>query len=529
MAAPWEKYKETTADNDGPWSKYQPQTQSTDEESSASIGHTLRMLPSSFNKGVSGGLDLLLNAPTNIANLGVSGAGMAALALGSPETASKLAGYVTQQPNYARRAFEKIGAIENINPQSAGERIADIAAQGAGGSVVGPNASLISMLRNALVSATGGAAGQSVTEATGSPLAGQLTSLVVPAVLPNAELAAALANRKQANAARDAIAKAGMEQGYVLPPSANNPTALNRFVESLGGKAATRQATEVANQPVTNQLVRQQLGLAPNTPITEAALSDLRKTLSDPYKQIAKISPYTEQVATNKVDTLTNQPVMTSREVNPAQILDDLKTARADANSWWKAYSRDAHPETKAKAEEYQAKANALENQLENVAAKAGKPDLIDDLRDARKRIAQTYNVEKALNIGTTNVSARDIGSALAKGAPFTGNLKLIGEFAEQNPLYTRETSDVSTPGVDALRTVGGTMTAASGHPGAALAAFLGAPARAVALSRPYQNMFAMPNYDPGMLAKMLKNYTPFERDLIMARMAALQNQEQNQ
>jgi hypothetical protein len=491
------------------------------------LGHTARMIPSSFNKGVAGVLDAVLNTPTNLANIGVSGAGMAALALGSPETASKLAGYVTQQPNYARRAFEKIGAIENINPQSAGERIADIAAQGAGGSVAGPNASLISLLRNASVSAAGGAAGQGVTEATGSPLAGQLTSLVVPAVLPNAELAAALAKRKQANAARDAITTAGMEQGYVLPPSINNSTWFNRFVESLGGKAATRQAAEIANQPVTNKLVRQQLGLAENAPITESALSDLRSTLSEPYKKVASIAPYKEEVQSSQIDPITNQPVTKLQTVNPSQILDDLKIARANANQWWKAYSRDAHPETKDKAQAYTAEANALERRLEGVAEKTGNSQLINELRDARRQIAQTYDVEKALNIGTTNVSARDIGSALSKGAPFTGNLKTIGEFAEQNPLYTRETSDVSTPGVDALRTVGGTMTAASGHPGAALAAFLGAPARAVALSRPYQNMFAMPNYDPGMLAKMLKNYTPFERDLIMAQMAARQSQEQ--
>jgi hypothetical protein len=511
-------------DDDVVGSHLSVKTQPTD------LGHTVRMIPSSFNKGVASVLDAVLNTPTNLANIGVSGAGLTALALGSPETASKLAGYVTPQPNYARRTFEKIGAIENINPQSAGERIADIAAQGAGGALLGPSASLPALARTAGIGAASAGAGQGVTEATGSPLAGQLVGLAAPATLPTSEsiskLVAALEARRKMNAARDAITTAGMEQGYVLPPSVNRPTALNRFLESISGKAATRQAVEVANQPVTNKLVREQLGLDPDAPITEAALDNLRDKLSEPYKKVAKIAPYREQVATNKIDPLTNQPVMESRKVDPKQMLFDLRQARSEASQYERAFLRDQQPATKQQAELYKAEATRLEKEIEAAAVKSGNPQLVNELREARKQIAQTYDVENALNIGTTNVSARDIGASLSKGKPLTGNLQMIGKFAEQNPLYTRETSEVSTPGVDALRTLGGTMVAASGHPGVALAAFLGAPTRALLLSKPYQRMFATPNYDPGMLAKALKNYTPFERDLIMAQMAARQSQE---
>lgn len=502
------------------------------ETAAPSLGHTASLIPESFNLGLAKTLDAVLNTPTNIANIGVSGAGLTALALNQPELASKLAGYVTPTPDYAQRAFRAIGATHpDIVPQTGGERILSATSQAVGGSLLNPSASLGAFARMAGISGLSGAAGQTTEEATGSPLAGQLVGLAAPAVLPTSDsiskLVSALDARRKMNAAKDAITASGMEQGYVLPPSVNNPTTLNKFLEGISGKAATRQASEVANQQVTNKLVREQLGLAPDAPITEATLKDLRDKLSAPYKQVEKIAPYREQVATNKIDPLTNQPVMESRQVNPKQMLFDLREARSQASQYERAFLRDQQPTTKQQAQTYKAEATRLENEIEAAAVKSGNPQLVDELREARKRIAQTYDVENALNIGTTNVSARDIGASLAKGKPLTGNLKLIGQFAEQNPLYTRETSDVSTPGVDALRTVGGTMLAASGHPGVALAAFLGAPTRAMLLSKPYQRMFATPNYDPGMLAKALKNYTPFERDLIMAQMAARQTQEQ--
>lgn len=491
------------------------------------------VIPSAFNKGVAGVVDLLLNTPTNIANLGVSGAGLAAQAAGYPEAAERLAGYITPQPNYAQRLFEKVGAIDkSAEPTTRTERILGAGSQAAGGSMFDPAAGA-SFIRTVVPSILGSVAGQATTEATGSPLAGALTSLATPAGVSYGAGAATrkvnqLAQQKALREPSDAITTAGMERGYVLPPTEQNPTAINRLLESLGGKAAVRQSVELRNQEVTNRLVREQLGLPPNAPITEDALEKLRSQFSAPYEAIRKIPPYREQVATNQIDTLTNTPIMRSVEVNPNDILDQLRVARANSKQWYAAFARDAHPETEAKAIAYKNEANVLENKLEDIANKTGNPDLVNQLREARRNIAQTYTVENALNASATNVNARNLAKALEKGVPLTGNLKLSAQFAQQNPLYTREASGVSTPGVDALRTVGGAMMAASGNVVGALPAFAGAPARGIALSGPYQRRFAVPrNYDPGMIAKALKDYSPFEQQLILARMAGLQAQEQ--
>jgi len=181
MAAPWENYQQASA-NESPWVKYQPNgEESITEKPSPSFGHTASLIPESFNLGLAKTLDVALNAPANIANLGVSGAGLAALALNRPELASKLAGYVQQAPNYAQRAFEAIGATHpDITPQSSGERILSSGMQGVGGSLVGPFGSLGSLVRTAAISGGAGGTGQAVTEATGSQLAGALASMAVP-------------------------------------------------------------------------------------------------------------------------------------------------------------------------------------------------------------------------------------------------------------------------------------------------------------------------------------------------------------
>ncbi len=164
------------------WANIEHQKTLAPASESGTMGRMMRMLPSSFNKGVAGGLDVLLNAPTNIKNIGVSAAGLGALAADKPDLAMSLSKYVSPQPNYARRLFEKVGAVEPIEPQTAGERIVDVAAQGAGGALMGPGASLPALARSAGVGAVSGGAGQGVAEVTGSPVAGAIAGLAAPSV-----------------------------------------------------------------------------------------------------------------------------------------------------------------------------------------------------------------------------------------------------------------------------------------------------------------------------------------------------------
>lgn len=150
-------------------------------------------------------------------------------------------------------------------------------------------------------------AGAATAEATGSPLLGAAVNTGIQA-LPMAagpafaaarpalaargakNLAASDALREQ-NAVRDTTVNTAMDEGYVMPPSANNPTWMNKKLESIAGKAATTQEAQIRNQVVTNRLAREELGLGPNTPITVGVLDMYREMHSGPYREVAKLPP----------------------------------------------------------------------------------------------------------------------------------------------------------------------------------------------------------------------------------------------
>jgi hypothetical protein len=114
---------------------------------------------------------------------------------------------------------------------------------------------------------------------------------------------------------------------------------------------------------------------------------------------------------------------------NPAKALEDLKQARHDASSWYTSYNRSANPEELAKAQKFNSMAEKLESSLESYAKSLGKDDLVENLIKARKEIAKTYTVERALKDGSGNVDAKVIGKLFDKRKPLSDGLDKVGKF----------------------------------------------------------------------------------------------------
>ncbi len=295
----------------------------------------------------------------------------------------------------------------------------------------------------------------------------------------------AVAAERAKNAVRNATLAAGKEAGYVLPPSAVNPSMLNRTLETVAGKAAVKQAATIQNQGITDMLAKRALGLPEDSALSEALLRQVRDEAAEPYRQVA---------------------AMSTRAAND---LEKLKQARSDANIYWKHYGASADPSSLAKAQAAGADANALEASIEQAATAAGQPELVDSLRAGRQRIAKTYTVERALNLGDGSVSAPAIGRAMDKGAPLTDDLATIGQFQQAFPAYTGEGNRVPTPGVSKIKGVlsatGATVGALHGGAplavaGAALPMVADDITRAAVLSRVGQALLAkrQPRYDRG-------------------------------
>ncbi len=401
------------------------------------------------------GVANLLNTPVTLWNLAKGAAGA---------MHPQIKDYMQPTPNYPMQAAESMGLVDPAKePQTAGQRIADAAVQGGVGALAGPGG----FLKNAATGLAAGGAGQTTTEVTGSPTAGMVAGALTPFMLRS------YSKPPEMNAVKQQTLEEGRKAGYVVPPTEVNPSFINEKLESLAGKAAVKQEAVLRNQGVTNALAAKALGLAPDTPLTEGTLNAVREHASPPYKQVAQISPM------------------------GASALEKLKDARFEASDAWKFYQRSGDPAARKEAAALSQKADLYESAIEKMAKQAGQPGLIDDLRESRKLIAKTYDVEKSLNLGSADVSAPALGSQLDKAglAAKSGDLAVVGKFQQAFPKFMGEGTKSPVPGVSGTDAAMAAGLGMGGYGAAGPAGWLAAglplvrgPARAYALSNMKQN-----------------------------------------
>lgn len=288
------------------------------------------------------------------------------------------------------------------------------------------------------------------------------------------------------NTTKDASLKAAQEAGYVIPKSLYDPTFLSNRLESVAGKAATKQAAAGRNTEVTNLLARKSLGLPNDAPLSVNAVEGVRKTAYKPYEEIAGLSK------------------------GAANTLEDLKQNRADANAWFNSYNRTANPEHLAKAKELKEVADMAENVLEDYAKNAGKAGLVNDLVKSRKIIAKTYTVQRALNPATGDIDPNVLGRLYSKGKPLSDGLDEIGRFNAAFPQVSKANASIPAAGVskvEALAMAGLGLGGAYGTDSplgaaAGLLPLLSHPARSAALSKLLQST---PDYSQKLTPKLLE------------------------
>lgn len=283
-------------------------------------------------------------------------------------------------------------------------------------------------------------------------------------------------------------AKEGMNAGYIIPPNMLQPSFKNQVIESFSGKQATQQIASMKNSEVTEGLVRKSLGIADDVPLTQSTMENLRKTAGKAYAEVSAVSP------------------------NAAADLEALKIARNESQGWFKAYNRSARPDDLAQAKNFKAQADALENALEAHALAAGKTALVPDLIAARKAIAKTYTVGRALNDASGTVDARILGRMSEKGMPLSDGLDVAGKFASAFPSIMKTPMQVGSPashnlkaGMSALMGGGGMATMGPFGAAAAAVPFI-APqlARSIMFSNRAQNSLLNSGQGGGVMRGLL-------------------------
>jgi hypothetical protein len=301
------------------------------------------------------------------------------------------------------------------------------------------------------------------------------------------------------------IAKA---QGYTVPPTMANPSTANRLLEGFAGKLTTGQASSSKNQEITNNLVKRDLGLPKDIPLTRDTLNLLRRDAGESYNVIRGTGTVTTDDAfADALNNITKKyqgaakdfPDLAKNEA--VDIVNSIKVSQFDSDSAIDAISvlrsnaDDAFAKgNKSSGKAYREAAGALEDLLGRHLKASGAPDdIVRDYQNARTTIAKTYSVEDALNPVTGNIIASKLNKQLLKGKPLTGGMRDIATFAGAYPTAAREITS-SMPGLSPLDYATGGLAAAATQNPALLAATVSRPlVRGAILSRPYQNMMLTP------------------------------------
>jgi hypothetical protein len=242
---------------------------------------------------------------------------------------------------------------------------------------------------------------------------------------------------------KDLAAQSAKQAGYSLPPSATGKGSAG--MESFAGKAALNQEATINNQAITDALARRAASLPAGEEITKESLAQARQVLSAPYREVSAVSK------------------------TAAKALDKLGDVREEMNLAFNEYNRTASRQALKEAKSLRATAGTLEKVIDREAVKIGQPELLEALRQSRVALAKNFDVQRALNPYTGEVSAKAIGQIAGK-KKVTDELSTIASFAKSFPKYAGEASKVPTPGVSALNPI------ASAGLGMGTAAVTGSP-----------------------------------------------------
>lgn len=430
------------------------------------------------------GLANLLNTPITLANLIMSG-------IASLPGAGHLTGLqaAAAEPELKQNPIMDLAAQAGIvdpakNPQTGPQRIVDTAIQAAISAAAVPAAGVVGAVKGAAIGAASGAAAQTTKELTGS----DLLAVAVGVATPFAVRAALETGSKVLLTDTGKLTlKEAQQVGYVVEPSAIRQPSSK--LETIAGKASIAQEAATRNQTVTNRLAAKSIGLPEDTPLSPSLLNELKKRAAKPYEEVEVLRA-----------SQTNLPWF-PRYHSPS-LMDELTQARQDATALYKAYYARPDEGVRKAAEAASSLAKSIEADIDMIANAAGQPDLLDRLKAARMLYARINDVEKALNVGSGNVSAPILGRMVDKGAPLSGELRTVGKFAQAFPRVAREVESVPPSGVSGTDAAGAAVLSIGG------AAAAGSPAGAVAgglplLRGPARNRMLSPTVQKGLLTEL--------------------------
>lgn len=280
-------------------------------------------------------------------------------------------------------------------------------------------------------------------------------------------------------------ARKSMQAGYIIPPSMVRPTFANRLLESQSGKFETAQLAATKNQRVTDSLTRKALGLAEDAPLNQETMGGIRTQAGKVYEQakgagMIQADPAyfhaLDDIASKYKTAAKDFPSLgpTNMHGKPIDVIGNmvagLKVNQFDASSAIDGIKvlRDSADKAFLSGDKTLGKASkdaaaAMESIVERHLQATGEPELFNAFKDARRLIAKTYTVQKALREGAGTVDARVLGREVQKGNPITGELLTAGQFGNVFNKAAQPPSVIGSPGVNTLKNTLAMLTSGIG------------------------------------------------------------------
>lgn len=281
-----------------------------------------------------------------------------------------------------------------------------------------------------------------LTAARNTPI-GQ--AIEAPLVARAAKTQAANVARSYENAPIIDAAQAADRTGLAVNPAITNPTFANKTKGMVIGPAFEDAAAK-ANAKQTTTLVRNDLGLTSDQPLNASAIDAALNKASKPYDAVRKIPELTpdasvissmdalrvpeligDEGASAKVNALVDTAI---DEVNKgrsgALVVDDIRQLRKQAQSVYKARDAGTNPAAAdiAAADARMGLANSLESLIESNAASLPNFKDINAIREARTRMAQIYDHDRAINYANGTVDPQAYAKMLDERK---GNMTGVG------------------------------------------------------------------------------------------------------
>lgn len=369
---------------------------------------------------------------------------------------------------------------------------------------------------------------------------GNLATLAGPAVQQVAPVIKAPIKARQQRVQAERVAKsykdapvidaaeAGQRLGVALNPAESNPTVGNKIKSILGGNTEIDARLSKFNVQQITDKVRQDLGVAATEKLDDVAINRALDQASAPYDPIRAIPVLNASddvigsiKALDKPATLGGKSqasavsaligdVVTELQAgrSGAQIIDDIRQLRRSAQTVYKARDKGNNPPVAdvSRADAQIGIANALEKMIDD---NAPNPRALSEFQQARQRMAQIYDHERALDYGTNTIDPKSYAKMLnERKGNMTGVGADIGKVAANFPKVVGEDAAAGLKPRLTRSGLGGTLGFIAGTPlglgvpGAALGAATGYIAGAAQTKRmmspAYQRKYAMPeDYRP--------------------------------